>query len=129
MQDEAPIIFTRSTRRESLFSWPTVTYLLTRRHDGAEIGQLSIRHNRAEYSAANGRDGFRIRRNVWGTRWMYEGDAEPLFAKISVGFKHTITFADGTRYRMKLKRRWRFFTRKAVDEFTHLALFFRDETE
>src|SRR5690606_13197918 len=82
-----------------------------------------------EYTAANGRDDFRIRRNIWGTKWTYEGDDERLFAKLSIGFRHTITFADGTSYRMKVKRRWRFFTRKAVDQFTHLALYFRDETE
>jgi hypothetical protein len=110
-----------------MFSWPAYVFRLTGSQDG--IGELIIRGQAAEYSGADHRGDFRIRRNFWGTKWLHEGDGDRLFAKVSIGFKHIITLADGTRYRMRMKRNWRIFSRKAADEYTHMATFYREETE
>ena len=126
-QNNSEIIFTRTTKRDRLFSWPTVVFQLTHSRSGAEIGQLAIRRNVAEYIAANHQDGFRIRKNFWRNHWVYEGQEDRLFARIGLGFRPSISFADDTRYRMHLKRRWR-LRRKADDEYMHLATFFHDET-
>ncbi len=126
---EHTISFSRSTQRNGLFNPAATTFSLTRSQGGAPLGQLIVRFNKAEFRTPDGREDFAIRKSFWGSKWRYEGEDDRLFARISIGFRYTATFADDSRYRMKLRRRWRIFTRKAVDEFTHLALFFRDENE
>ena len=116
------------TKRDGLLSWPAVVFTWTRSQDGAEIGQFSINRGNAAFSSANHRDDFRIRKSFWRDRWVYEGSDDRLFARIGLGFKSTITFADDTRYRLKVKRRWWRFGAKAADEYVHLATFSRDET-
>ena len=87
--------FIRRTKREGVFSSPEITFELST-GNGAKIGQLSIKYKTAEYRSADGRDDFRIKKSFWGTRWLYEGLDELPFARISFGFRHTITFANAT---------------------------------
>jgi len=129
LSNKSPIYFTRTSSRKNIFSWPVFTFRLTYGQDGPEMGQLSVGYYEVEYTDPLHRDDFRIKKNFWGNRWVHVGDANRTFARTSIGFRHTITLADGTRYRMRVKRNWRFFTQKVVDDYTHLALFFRDETE
>lgn len=118
--------FTRATNKGGIFSTPTTIFSISEAA-GAPLGELSIRHNKASFSAANPQHDFRLKRNFWGSRWIYEGDAEQTFARISVGFKQAITFADGDRYTMRLKRNWRLFSKRTEHEATHRATFYRKE--
>ncbi len=125
----ANIHFTRITKRESWFSWPTVIFSLSSAGSGSPIGQFAVRTARAEFISADGRESFRLRRGFWGYRWMYEGADEQTFARMAYGFgKPSITFSDDSRYRMQLKRRWNIFRKPQPDEYEHLATFLREDT-
>ena len=129
MLSESHIHFTRTTEGSGIFSWPTIIYTLASETSRREIGTLRIRMNKAVYTSAASGEELRLRRNFWHTAWLEEGDIGKRFVKISIGFKHTATFADDTRYRMTVKRRWNLFRKKAADEFSHRAVFYREETE
>ncbi len=129
MLTDPELLFSRHSESPGVFSWPTTIYRLSDHRDRSEIGRLSIRFNKATYTSARTGEELRLRRNFWGTAWLEEGDADKRFVKISIGFKHTATFADEERFRMTVKRRWRLFAKKADDEATHRAVFYRDETE
>ncbi len=120
--------FKRSRTGNGILARPTTTFLLSDER-GAALGQLSLRGWKADYVAANnGSDSFRLRRNFWGTRWLYEGDAEEEFGRYSYGwnFKPAFIFRNGDRYTLKATHRWPFRGKKP-GEPSQKASFFREE--
>ncbi len=118
--------FTRDKTQGGLFAWPVITFTL-KREDGTELGQLTMKAQRATYTSPIApQDEFRLKKNFWGTRWFYENDDQPEFGRFSFGwsFKPSFLLRSGERYYLRAKRRWP-FGRKA-DDPTQAATFTRD---
>lgn len=124
------LAFTRSHVRNGFFSWPTITFTLKESEDGPEIGKLRINYRKAFFTTADTNEAFNVQKSVWMRRWFYISDDEREFGRIGFGwnFLPSFTFADGSRYYLRAKRRWP-FRRSKPGKPLQSASFMRDDME
>jgi hypothetical protein len=105
------IRFTRTTKRDGIFSIPTTTFTLQRAEDGQDIGTLTIKGNQAHYTTTNGLpEDFHIRKSHWSSKWMTEGIDKQEAARYGFGWnlRPFFKFRGDERYFMRIKRHWPF---------------------
>jgi hypothetical protein len=108
------ISFTRTKSEGGLFKRPVITFTLMR-EDGGELGQLSIRGQKAAYTSPFSlQDEFKVKKNFWGTRWMHENNDEQEFGRFRYGFSIWPAFSLGgdARYHLRVKHPWPFRPKK-----------------
>ena len=124
------IRFTRTTARPGLLSIPTTTFTLQRNEDGQEIGILTIKGNKADYTTTNGLpEDFHIRKSHWNSKWMTEGIDKQEAARYGFGWnlRPYFKFRGEERYFMRIKRRWP-FKKLEQGEPTQIVSFTREQT-
>lgn len=106
--------FRRSREKEGFWR-SKIIYSLAHPDSGASIGELVLLGRDATFTSASRRDDFRVRKNFWGTRWMYTGDSGQPFGRYRWSFlKPSFEFADGSRYSIDINRKWRFSSEPAI---------------